>query len=159
MRAPRVAVEPKGVIFFCFFSSLLSPQSSVLSPVPPRFPLHFLLPLQVAVSFAASGCRFWLPFLVAVSGCRFARPSSVCQTVLTDSLLTEVTCVHPPRYAPPSVVEEVGFFTALCSQLTIRVHPWFKKLVFSLLTIHVHPYPSVVEEVGFSLFTGVSHVT
>jgi len=36
-------------------------------PCPPSFFCRFWLPFLVAVS----GCRFWLPFLVAVSGCRF----------------------------------------------------------------------------------------
>ncbi len=31
--------------------------------------------------FAASGCRFWLPLLVAASGCRFARRPSLWENM------------------------------------------------------------------------------
>jgi hypothetical protein len=38
--------------------------------VPP--PAKIFPFLRFAVSIAVSGCRFWLPLLVAASGCRFA---------------------------------------------------------------------------------------
>ena len=72
----RVAIESKGIIFFC---SLLPASCSPL----PNFTFHpfshspfFLLPFLLPLLVAASGCRFWLPLLlpllVAASGCRFA---------------------------------------------------------------------------------------
>ncbi len=148
------------LFLFTAQSSVLSPQSSVLSPPASRsiffcrFRLPFLLPLLVA----ASGCRFWLPFLVAV-----LHDLPVCAKLslpIHYSRRSPVS-IHPATLLHPWL-KKLGFsLPSVHSSLSvsIRVHPWFKKLVFSLLTIHVHPYPSVVEEVGFSLFTGVSHVT
>ena len=62
LTARREAIEPRGIISFCF---LLSAFCFLLSAS------CFLLPascslLPIAVSIAVSRCRFWLPLLVAV---------------------------------------------------------------------------------------------